>query len=104
PVYDTNSNYQTSAKDVSVLNVEMTGRADQNGNPGLGTEFLSDQTTPIETEITQLTTQFGTALPDLLSGNSKFAAIMGAQNVLEATDTADVNLIARIDRGSHSMF
>ncbi|GAA3958964.1 hypothetical protein [Allohahella marinimesophila] len=103
PLYDTNSNFQTSAEDVTVLDVELTGRADANGNAQVGTEFISDQTTPIETAVTQLTTQFGTALPDLLSGNSKFAALMGAQNVLTSASTAN-HMISRIDRGSHSMF
>ncbi|MAM88234.1 MAG: hypothetical protein CME36_13100 [unclassified Hahellaceae] len=103
-LYDANASFQTSAVDTGVLLVELTGRADANGNPQLG--FLSDQTNPIETEVTQLTTQFGTPFPDLLSGNSSLAEFMGATNVLASAapaGTPDV-LISRLDRGSHGMF
>ncbi len=99
------SRFQTSADDTGVLMIEIAGRPDANGNPQLG--FASDNVNPIETETTQLTTQFGTALPTLLSGTEKLAENMGAVDVMASApvDLASPDtILSRLSFGSHGMY
>ena len=97
----TTGSFQTNADATGTLTILNAGTADANG----ATIHPSDVTNVIEAETTQLTTQFGTALPSFFAGVEKFATQLGATDVIGATVDATADHIrTRLAFGKHGMF